>query len=178
MTDRQQKIIDTALELFANQGYATTSTSKIARQAGVSEGLIFRHFTNKEGLLDAIVQMGLEEMQTVAPRVLNEKDPKKLLEQAIYVPIYLIRNQPTFWKLLFSLKHQQPGMAQKYDESDILARLKESVEGAFRQLNYANPKAETRLLLVILSGLVSELSDEDQMHQDAFVNFVREKYQL
>ena len=178
MTDKQRKIIDTALNLFAHQGYASTSTIKIARQAGVSEGLIFRHFNNKEGLLDAIVRMGLAEMQTIAPMVLDEKDPKKILEQAIQVPIYLIRNQPTFWRLQFSLKHQQPNMAQKYDDSDILTQMKESVEGAFRQLKYANPKAETRLLLVILNGLVTELADEDRIDQDAFISFIKQKYSL
>ena len=178
MTEKQQKIIDAALDLFAHQGYANTSTSKIARQAGVSEGLIFRHFTNKEGLLDAIVQMGLEAMQAIAPKVLDETNPQRVLEQAIQVPIYLTRNQPTFWKLLFSLKHQQPDLAEKYDNSDVLGQLKESVERAFRQLKYANPKAETKLLLVILSGLVAELGDEDQINQEAFVNFVKQKYQL
>ncbi len=178
MTDKQQKIVDTALDLFAHQGYANTSTSKIARQAGVSEGLIFRHFNNKEGLLEAIVQMGLAEMMTIAPKVLNEKDPKKILEQAIQVPIYLLRNQPAFWRLQLSLKHQQPSMAQKYDESDILTQLKASVEGAFRQLKYANPKAETKLLLVILGSLVTELAGEDQIDQDAFIRFLKQKYEL
>ena len=178
MTAKQQNIIDTALDLFAHQGYANTSTSKIAQQAGVSEGLIFRHFSNKEGLLDAIVQMGLAEMQTMAPQVLNETEPKKILEQALRVPIHLLRNQPTFWRLQFSLKHQQPEIAKKYDDSDILAQLKESIEGAFRQLKYANPKAETKLLLLILSGLITELADADHIDQDAFVNFVKEKYKL
>ena len=178
MTDKQQKIIDTALTLFANQGYVTTSTSKIARQAGVSEGLIFRHFTNKEGLLDAIVRRGLAEMDVLAPRVLDESDPKKVLEQAIRMPVYLVRNQPTFWKLQFSLKHQQPGVASKYDDSNLLVRLKASVEEAFRQLGYANPRAETRLLMIILSGLTAELSDEDQIDQDTLTNFILRKYEL
>ena len=178
MTDKQQKIIDAALELFAHQGYANTSTSKIARQAGVSEGLIFRHFTSKEGLLEAIVRMGLAEMRTIAPLVLDGKDPRKVLEQVIRVPVHLVRTQSTFWKLQFSLKHQQPDLARKYDDSDILIQLKASVERAFRQLNYANPKAEAKLLLIILGGLVAELGEEDQIDQDALINFVLQKYQL
>ena len=178
MTDKQQQIIDTALQLFAHQGYASTSTSKIAQQAGVSEGLIFRHFTNKEGLLEAIVRMGLEEMRTIAPSVLDEQDPKVRLEQAIRVPLHLVRHHPTFWKLQFSLKHQQPNLAERYDDSDILTQLKAAVEGTFRELGYANPKAETKLLMIILSGLMIELGEEDQIDQDALINFVLQKYQL
>ena len=41
MTDKKEKILNAALELFANDGYNVTSTSKIAKTAGVSEGLIF-----------------------------------------------------------------------------------------------------------------------------------------
>ena len=178
MTDKQQRILDVALELFAHQGYAATATSKIAQQAGVSEGLIFRHFTNKEGLLDAIVRMGLDKMQEIAPQVSDEQEPKKVLDQAIQVPLYFVRSQPVFWKLLLSLKHQQPEIAQKYHDSGVFVQLRDSIEQAFRQLNYASPKAETKLLLVILGGLFSELSGKDQIDQDAFINFVKQKYQI
>ena len=51
MTDKQEKILQAALELFAKEGFKGTSTNKIAKKAGVSEGLIFRHFENKD--LDA-----------------------------------------------------------------------------------------------------------------------------
>ena len=51
MKDRRAKIADVALLLFIERGYHATSTRLIAYEAGVSEGLIFRHYTNKEGLL-------------------------------------------------------------------------------------------------------------------------------
>lgn len=39
------------MELFAEHGFTATSTRKVARAADVSEGLIFHHFGNKQGLL-------------------------------------------------------------------------------------------------------------------------------
>ena len=54
MTDKQQNIINAALDLFSKDGFHGTSTSKIATKAGVSEGLIFRHFKNKKGLIQCI----------------------------------------------------------------------------------------------------------------------------
>jgi len=47
MTEKQERILETALSLFAKDGFSATSTSKVARDAGVSEGLMFRHFENK-----------------------------------------------------------------------------------------------------------------------------------
>ena len=46
--DRRKKIANVALLLFIERGYHATSTRLIAQEARVSEGLIFRHYTNKE----------------------------------------------------------------------------------------------------------------------------------
>lgn len=52
----QQRILSSALELFAEKGYASTSTGAIAKQAGVAEGLIFKHFRSKKDLLLQLVR--------------------------------------------------------------------------------------------------------------------------
>lgn len=55
MTDKQIKILAAAIDVFAEKGYANTSTKEIAEKAGVAEGNIFNKFVNKRGLLHAIV---------------------------------------------------------------------------------------------------------------------------
>lgn len=55
LTPKQKLIFQSAIELFADQGYDNTSTKEIAQHAGVSEGSIFRKFKNKEELLMAIL---------------------------------------------------------------------------------------------------------------------------
>ena len=54
-TAKQKLVLETATRLFAQKGYANTSTSEIAKKAGVSEGSIFRRFKTKEGLLLTIL---------------------------------------------------------------------------------------------------------------------------
>lgn len=49
-----QNIIDSTIKLFASKGYSATTTALIAKEAGVSEAIIFKHFGNKEGLLKEI----------------------------------------------------------------------------------------------------------------------------
>jgi AcrR family transcriptional regulator len=44
----QQRILDAAVEAFAEQGYSGTATSEIARRAGVAEGTIFRYYPTKK----------------------------------------------------------------------------------------------------------------------------------
>jgi AcrR family transcriptional regulator len=55
MTEKQQKIVETAIQMFADKGYASTSTAEIAKAAGVAEGTIFRHFGSKENLLLSVI---------------------------------------------------------------------------------------------------------------------------
>ncbi len=50
---RRQQIVDSALRLFALQGYAATTTKSIAEDVGVTEGLIFHYFPSKADLLRA-----------------------------------------------------------------------------------------------------------------------------
>ncbi|MCI6737889.1 MAG: TetR/AcrR family transcriptional regulator [Intestinibacter sp.] len=51
MTAKRKKILETSIDLFAKNGYSNTSTSEIAKIAGVAEGTIFKHFGTKENLL-------------------------------------------------------------------------------------------------------------------------------
>jgi AcrR family transcriptional regulator len=48
---RREQLLDTALELFCEHGFAATSTRRIAEAAGVTEGLVFHYFKSKEALL-------------------------------------------------------------------------------------------------------------------------------
>jgi len=54
-TAKQERILQAAVEMFAEKGYDATATSEIAVRAGVAEGTIFRHFKSKKELLHAIM---------------------------------------------------------------------------------------------------------------------------
>jgi AcrR family transcriptional regulator len=70
VTDKQLKILQAAIEMFAEKGYAATSTSEIAQRAGVAEGTIFRHYKTKKDLLISIVAPVMSKL--VAPFVLRD----------------------------------------------------------------------------------------------------------
>lgn len=63
--EKKKIILDTALELFANQGYAATSIKVIAEKAGISKGLMYNYFDSKETLLRTILMQLMEEMLDV-----------------------------------------------------------------------------------------------------------------
>ena len=53
--DKQEMIIDAALEVFREKGYANARMADIARRAGVSYGLVYHYFGSKEVLFNLIV---------------------------------------------------------------------------------------------------------------------------
>ncbi|HWQ41026.1 MAG TPA: TetR/AcrR family transcriptional regulator [Desulfosporosinus sp.] len=58
LTDKQWKILKAALTVFTEKGYSASTTSEIARVAGIAEGTIFRHFkTKKEILLATLIPL-------------------------------------------------------------------------------------------------------------------------
>jgi TetR/AcrR family transcriptional regulator, fatty acid metabolism regulator protein len=54
--EKQGMIIDAALEVFRESGYANARMADIARRAGVSYGLVYHYFGSKEVLFDLIVE--------------------------------------------------------------------------------------------------------------------------
>jgi TetR/AcrR family transcriptional regulator, cholesterol catabolism regulator len=53
--ERRLQILDTALAVFAEKGFATTTVKDIAAAAGISDGLLYHYFPGKKELLEAVV---------------------------------------------------------------------------------------------------------------------------
>jgi AcrR family transcriptional regulator len=77
LTEKQKQIIIAAIESFSTKGYAATSTSEIAKKAGVAEGTIFRHYKTKKDLLLSIVTPVMSKL--IAPFIM--KDLYKVIDQ-------------------------------------------------------------------------------------------------
>lgn len=98
----RDKILETALKLFSKKGYLGATTKEIAKEAGIAEVTLFRHFPSKEklfedvintysflpilkGLLPEISKMSYEKALTViAKRFLNTLDSRKEMMQIMH----------------------------------------------------------------------------------------------
>ncbi|WP_138495965.1 TetR/AcrR family transcriptional regulator [Paenibacillus pinistramenti] len=72
MTAKQLQIVQSAVDIFSEKGYAAASTSEIAQRAGVAEGTIFRHYRTKKELLLSIVSPLMSRL--VAPFIIRNFD--------------------------------------------------------------------------------------------------------
>lgn len=86
MTEREARIFNAAVEIFAKKGYSAATTKDIAQAAGVAEGTIFHYYKTKNHILSAITKKFMEIMGNVIIRPVEDllknagdKDLKQLL---------------------------------------------------------------------------------------------------
>lgn len=173
MTEKQQSIIQAALILFAKEGYHATSTSKVAKAAGVSEGLIFRHFGNKEGLLQAILDEGERRLKELFVDIVMETEPKEVIRKTIEMTSKIDQSDYDFWKLQFKLKWELELSGDKKMEP-----LKMALTNAFRKLNYPSPELEAQLLILFIDALGSAVLKGSTLDVDEMIQFMLSKYKL
>jgi AcrR family transcriptional regulator len=58
--ERQEQILQAAIEVFSQNGFRGTTLRQLAHRAGVSEAMIYYHFPSKEALYDAILKKKIE----------------------------------------------------------------------------------------------------------------------
>lgn len=76
----KKKVLLASLHLFANHGFHGTTTAKIAKKAGVSEGTIYKYFGSKKELLTALLIPVLTEIRD---NFFNKLDNFKNLDELI-----------------------------------------------------------------------------------------------
>ena len=100
--EKQDRIINAALKVFALQGYRHGSTDDIVREAGISKGLLFHYFESKLGVYRFIYDysvryMNLELRSTVSPK---EKDLFGVMKQVECARMHAMKGYPYMQQFL------------------------------------------------------------------------------
>jgi AcrR family transcriptional regulator len=83
--ERRGQILRAAVKLFSDEGYYTTTISQIAKEAGVSTGLIYQYFGDKDDILFLSLKLVLETYEKeIPPRLEGVKHPVERLCMAIW----------------------------------------------------------------------------------------------
>ncbi|OFZ87815.1 MAG: transcriptional regulator [Betaproteobacteria bacterium RBG_16_66_20] len=69
--ERREQIVKAATKLFSEQGYYLTTIQDIAREAGISVGLIYQYFKDKDDVLFLTLKLVLETYEKVIPAAIE-----------------------------------------------------------------------------------------------------------
>jgi AcrR family transcriptional regulator len=75
---RRQAVLDTACRVFSRSSYRGATTAEIAREAGISEPILYRHFGSKRDLYLACLDQAWAELRAIADEA-RAKDPSGCL---------------------------------------------------------------------------------------------------
>ena len=173
MINRKQQIAEVAQHLFGDKGFDQTPTLLIAKEAGVSEALIFKHFGSKEQLLDIIIRSGYKRIIEHNRGWMEERDPLAFIHSVIELPYKLVLEEPHFWKLQSRLADSVT--AQKQHErflQPVPARLTQ----AFTELGYTDPDKEARLLMLLVEALWKQQAKTNDENLRELLDFIKAKY--
>lgn len=172
---RKERILQTALQLFASKGYLDTSTKEIASNAGVSEALIFKHFGNKDALLAHIVKSGYRKVLLHHKGMMTYKSAKDFLRNMVQLPGKLVAEEPLFWKLQERLSHHSFSKSQ---HELFIKPVQPIIQRAFLELGYPNPELETQFLLLIIDMLWKKEACGEIENAVELSSLVEQKYNL
>jgi len=104
LTSSHDRLREAAKDLFADRGYETTSTAEVCRLAGTSQSQLIKHFTNKQGVLEAIFEHAWEQINP-AVRLATENiaSPREKLRVLIDMALGFLEKDPAI-RTLFLLE--------------------------------------------------------------------------
>lgn len=165
--ERQMRILEAAVDMFGEKGYASTSTSEIAKRAGVAEGTIFRYYKTKKDLLFAVVMPTLTKfaapffVQAFAKEIFKSEyeSYEELLRVVIHNRFEFAKKHFPMIKILIQEVPFQPELKneiQQLVETELLSHFKKliakfQVEGEIIEMP---PSSVLRLTLSAVLGLL------------------------
>lgn len=181
--ERRAVTVEAVIELAAQQNPSEITTAAIAKHMSVTQGSLFRHFANKEAILESA-------MNWVAKRLLARIDKAMqaqttalaALQAAFLAHIQFISDHPGVPRLLFSELQRKESTAAKKLVTTLLSqyqqRLEQTLErGKQNKEFYAELDVEAAALLFIgnIQGLVVQsilLGSDRSIKQTAVDSFV------
>src|SRR6266446_3067522 len=92
LPDRRTQILEAAVACFAKRGFHQASMHDISAEAGISVGLIYRYFANKEAVISAMADQHKSEIQEVLERA--RQAPTLLESLEILFTAHCCENSP------------------------------------------------------------------------------------
>lgn len=151
--ESRARILEAALRVFVRRGYEGATVREIAREAGVSQGLMYNYFEGKLELLRAIFLRGMEDVASS----LRPPPPGTALEEALALAVRgafrIVRQHLAFWRLSYGLRFQ-PGVLEGLGEevAGWSGAIRATLEEKLRALGEPDPERAALALFAAIDG--------------------------
>lgn len=152
--EKKQLIFEAALDLFALEGYHSTSITKIAKHANISKGLLYNYYESKEALLLEILYSGLDEMmQLFDPNhdgVLSEDEMLNFITNLFE----MLKTNNRHWRLYYAIFFQ-PNVYEliKTQFADVFKNMMKLLTDYYTYHRLKEPEKEALVFGSLIDGI-------------------------
>jgi TetR/AcrR family fatty acid metabolism transcriptional regulator len=159
--DKRQRILDAALQVFAERGFYNAKVSEVARAAGVADGTIYLYFENKDDLL---INLFEDRMTFLIERLRQDLAthggtvPERL-RRLFYLHLLLAREAPALAEFITVELRQSSKFVKEYRNPRFLEYLKvlrDLVEEGQAD-GSLDPTVDPRTVVRLMFGSLDEL---------------------
>lgn len=161
--EKQDRMINAALKLFAMNGYGHASTDDIVREAGISKGLLFHYFISKLGLYSFVYDYSVRYMMLELSTGVSAKETDyfELLGQMKLAQLQVMKNYPYMLQFLNKCKEENvsEALVETEDKRSILSGYYSEVLGRADLSKFRKETDIKRLTKIIdytVEGLMKE----------------------
>lgn len=151
---RKKAILEAAITVFADHGFHSATISSIAKQAGISKGLVYSYFESKEDLLYSLVEGFLNESEQFIASILAAETIKDKIICLLNISFDYIEQNPRYMRLFLSLAVQPEATQVIKDLAD--SRTLEMInyfEHLMQESGLQAPREEIYILSAALDGI-------------------------
>ncbi len=179
---RREQLLDVTKALALERGFHAVSIEAVAREAGITRPVVYGHFEDLPGLLEALVDReshrALTQLATVLPSDLSEGDPRENLFNALRSYLLAAEADPATWRLVLVPPEGAPAILRERiaaGRAAVLAQLAETVRPGF---GGGSESPDPELTARMLSSFSDEaarllLTDPEQFPVDRLLTHAR-----
>jgi TetR/AcrR family transcriptional regulator len=154
-----ERILTTALDLFAVRGYDATSVREICEAAGITKPTLYHFYGSKDGVLRALVSAGFDQFRAIVDQGLASpgsfRERLKVITRAVFGAA---RTQPLLWRFIHGVIWAPPGTTEPPNCTEfydgVVGSLAAAAEAAVARGEFAAGPIDVRMLIVM--GAISE----------------------
>jgi AcrR family transcriptional regulator len=157
---RREQVLDAAKAIVAERGFHAVSIEAVARAAGITRPIVYAHFGDLQGLLEALVEResarALAQLEAVIPTELGDGDPRATLLAAQRGYLEVVASDPDTWRLLLMPTEGAPAILRERitaGRTAVVAQLARAVAAGLGQARSPDPELTAHML--------SATSDDD-----------------
>ncbi|EIM63271.1 TetR/AcrR family transcriptional regulator [Desulfobacter postgatei] len=131
---RRMATIEAVVELAGEQNPSEITTAAIAERMGVTQGAIFRHFSNKDAILQAVMEWVAERLMSRIEKAVNaESSPLAALESMFMAHVDFITKHPGIPRMLVGELQRSEDTAPKRMVQTLIGRYSDRLNLLFDQ---------------------------------------------